>query len=553
MNNKISFLSIKKYWPLILILLFGIFLRFWHNLSISLWHDEAFSALMIRYPWHDMFYRLGLDVHPPMYYIFLRFWHYIFGDSLLSLRGFSIFFGSASIILAWAFVKDCFKNEKAALWAAFFIAINPFQLLYVTEARMYTMGAFFALLAAYFLVKALRNQKQYYEDKLLNMPNLPQDIQLRKYFLWQYAGFVVCIAIIILTHYYLLFTAVALCLYALIYHGYHYSNQWKRYGWLLLSYGIIFISFLPWLKTFLFQLKQVTAGYWIDKMNLWSIPETLWKMFVNGTLDGSKLLPVEKYGYPFLSYGPNRTELLVIFSTIFSIYFLYRFLKKTQSFEKWLVVLCVVAPFAGSIAYAFLAHLKGSNSSVFLDRYFLFASMFYTIALAVWLREITWKKVSMVLLIVYAAANLWAFYQYWADLNVQTKPGMAQAARTLQANVEPNNKVFVGTSFMFFNYKYYWSTINPTAVRPLLYTGGRTDISQISHVEGVALLENSDFVPDFKQATKPGDTVWMIWTYAFGSNKPDVPKYWTELVTNEYLEVRPYVGASVFVTEYRVN
>ena len=62
----------KKYFPLFLILLLGVALRFYHNLDISMWHDEAFSALMVRHPWHEMFVRLGLDVHPPAYYAVLR-------------------------------------------------------------------------------------------------------------------------------------------------------------------------------------------------------------------------------------------------------------------------------------------------------------------------------------------------------------------------------------------------------------------------------------------------------------------------------------------------
>jgi hypothetical protein len=31
-----------------------------------------------------MMYRIGLDVHPPLYYITLRFWHYLFGDGIKS-------------------------------------------------------------------------------------------------------------------------------------------------------------------------------------------------------------------------------------------------------------------------------------------------------------------------------------------------------------------------------------------------------------------------------------------------------------------------------------
>src|SRR3954469_9146131 len=109
-------ITMKKYLPLVSILVLGTLLRFYHNLDISLWHDEAFSALMIRYPWHEMFVRLGLDVHPPAYYVALRLWHYVFGDSLLSLRGFSVFFGVGAVWAGWLFTKEAFKNERAALW-----------------------------------------------------------------------------------------------------------------------------------------------------------------------------------------------------------------------------------------------------------------------------------------------------------------------------------------------------------------------------------------------------------------------------------------------------
>jgi uncharacterized membrane protein len=189
----------RKYFPIISILVIGVILRFYHNLGISLWHDEAFSALLIKYPWSEMMYRIGLDVHPPMYYIVLRFWHYFFGDSLLSLRGFTVFFGVGTIWAAWLFVKEAFKDEKMALWAAVLVALNPFQIEYASEARMYTMGAFFAILAAYFLVKALNRQKQLAGDLSLNMPNLPTSIDIKRSMLLSYIGSVLSIVVMIYT------------------------------------------------------------------------------------------------------------------------------------------------------------------------------------------------------------------------------------------------------------------------------------------------------------------------------------------------------------------
>ncbi|HVY67742.1 MAG TPA: glycosyltransferase family 39 protein, partial [Patescibacteria group bacterium] len=247
----------KKYLPLIGIMVFGALLRFYHNLDISLWHDEAFSALLIRYPWSEMMYRIGLDVHPPMYYIFLRFWHYIFGDSMLSLRGFSVFFSVGSILAGYAFVKEAFKNEKASLWAAALIALSPFQLQYVTEARMYTMGAFFALLAAYFLVKAFNAQRELAGDEKLHIPNLPAASGARRRMIWHFIGFAACMAIMIYTHYYLFFTTAAIGAYGLVYLVYHYRTNYRRYVPFLVSCFAAVLSFLPWLKTFLFQYRQV--------------------------------------------------------------------------------------------------------------------------------------------------------------------------------------------------------------------------------------------------------------------------------------------------------
>ena len=546
----------KKYFWLIVITIVGVALRYYHNTDISLWHDEAFSALMIRYPWQEMFYRLGLDVHPPMYYIFLRFWHNIFGDSLLSLRSFSILFSTGCIWVAYAFVKEAFKDERAALWAAVLVAINPFQLQYVTEARMYTFGAFFALLSAYFLVKALSRQKELHEREVMHMPHLPEDKQLSTSMWGCYLGFSLSMIVIIYTHYYLFFTAAAIGFYGLLYLFFHHRWDWKKYIPLLFSFVVIIISFLPWLKTFLFQYHQVQQSYWIPPMDIWSIPSTFWDMLLGFARDTTKF----------------TTQIWLAIVTVVSVWIFYRFLKRTDSFNKWLVTLAVLAPFAGSILFALLSRLKGSTSSVYLDRYFLFASVFYSIAVAAWLKEVKVKWLSVSLFIVYCVLNFIAYVHYWSQLDVKTKPGMNAAAKFLVANVSPGDKMYVGSSFMFFNLKYYWTQkAGPTEsgsgslwdtdtgyrflenVRPLLYTGGVTKASEISHYAGSALLSDSDLLPDFKPATHTGDTVWLVWTNGFGANKPEVPGNWVQIDEKGYAEVRPYVGAWVIVTEYKVN
>ncbi len=539
--------------------LLGTFLRFYHNLDISLWHDEAFSALLIKYPWSEMIHRIGLDVHPPIYYITLRLWSYLFSDSLFALRGFSVFFGLATAVTSYAFVKTAFKSEKAAIIASLLIVISPFQIQYATEARMYTFGAFLAALTAYFLVKALNRTVT--SDKL----------QVTSVY---YILFGLTSGLAALTHYYLLFTVAALCFYALCWHIYRYRTNFRNYLPLATSYLLLILVFAPWTKWLFFQFKQVGAGYWIPPMDWWSIPTTLWQMLLGVGID--------------ISHKP--TQLLVVLATIFSVYFLTCFVRKTQSPHKWLVLVALLAPFGGSIAFALLAKLKGEASSVYLIRYFLYASTFYTIALAVWLTNIRRVKVAYVLLVIYLLCNLGAFIHYWQDLKITEKPGMNAAIRYLQSYAHPTDHLIAGTSFEFFNLKYYLTQIPapigqttaplsmtsksftledlsedaprpapdaPQTIqywpKPLLFTGGSTSVHDLPHFAGTAILTDEDLLPHFEDTAKTGDTAWLVWTNAFGSNKPTVPANWKQVDEKGFAEVRPYVGTWIVVTKYEVE
>ena len=514
---------LKKYRWLLLIIIAGAILRLYNLTAISLWHDEAFSALLIRYPWGEMFHRIALDVHPPMYYVFLRFWHYIFGDSLWSLRGFSAVFSIGLIPLAYGFVKSAFKNEKAALVAALLIAVSPFQISFVTEARMYTMGAFFALLAAWALVRATALQRDYYEGN--------GQAGLKQKFLLAYAIFALSTIIIIYTHYYLLFTASAICFYGLVYHVWAYRGQLKRYGWLILSYAVMAAAYLPWLKVFLFQFRQVGGNYWIPPMDRWSIPDTIWNMLFG------------------LYTGHIPSHLLLALAVFLSLIIFYFILRRTGKFETWLIILNIVAPFAGALAFAFLADLRGQSSSVYLVRYFLFASTFYLIAIALWLSQFRPPAAAKILAVILLIINLYAYFRVWQAWDIKNHRGMAAAADYLAKNVEPQHKLYVGSSFEFFNFKYY----NRTPVQSLLYSGGLTRVSQLPHYAGTAILDDSDLLPDFKTATRNGDTVWLLWTTGFGGSKPQVPANWTQIDEHGYADVRPYLGTWIVVDEYKVN
>ncbi|MBL8032016.1 MAG: hypothetical protein JNK33_06890, partial [Candidatus Doudnabacteria bacterium] len=278
------------------------------------------------------------------------------------------------------------------------------------------------------------------------------------------------------------------------------------------------------------------------------------------------------------------SQILIVTAVVFSLYVFVQFVRKAANAYTWLAVMATLAPFGGALLFALLAKLKGQDSSVYLVRYFLYAATFYAIALGVWFAYIKSSLVRYTLLGLYVLACLGSFFYYWNNLQVQTKPGMAAAVAYLQSNISPADKLYVGSSFEFFNLKYYLSQTpppqkeaaaapnmisrtyalqdltedSPLPVRlvgwpkPLLFSGGQTTTRNMPHFAGTAILTDADLLPYFEQGAKAGETVWLLWTNGFGGSKPTTPASWKQVNEHGFAEVRPYVGTWIIITQYRV-
>ena len=513
----------KKFY-LFLILVIATILRMHNIAAISLWHDEAFSALLIKYPWGEMFYRIGLDVHPPLYYVTLRFWSDIFGNSVLALRGFSAFFGVGTVYATYLFVKAAFKNEKMALAGALLMAVNPFQISYVTEARMYTFGTFVLMISAYFLVRALQLQKIHFGNE--QRGEVSKKLLTKVWAYW--ILFTLATSAAMYTHYYLFFSVFAIAIFVLYYHFKTYPGEVEKHSFFaLVSYLIVLTLYVPWLKTFIFQFNQVQNNYWIPKPDQWSVPIIIWKLLIGrGTNFSNPWMPA-----------------VLILATILTVWVIFWVLRNRTELEKWLVVLALVVPFIGAYALSV-------KQSIFLERYFLFAGLFYTVMLLVYIYEYSFYLVRWFL--VFVITVLWLFngYATTKDLTATNYPGMAAAAAYINNNFAAGNKLVSDISFEYFNFKYY----NQTGVNPLLYTAG-LHIVDLPHFSGTALLNEKDLLTYYEQAGKNGDIVWIIYTNAFGrgDHQPYVPKTWKLLAEKSWNDVRPYPGTEIIVDKYLIK
>ena len=136
-------------------LLVAFLLRLYRLGDESLWYDETVSAFLARQPFADMVSHTALDIHPPGYYALLHAWATVtapFGTPALEylLAYPSLWFGLLSIALL-APIGRILLGHSPPILAVWLAAINPFQLWYAQEVRMYTVAAALgscALLAA---------------------------------------------------------------------------------------------------------------------------------------------------------------------------------------------------------------------------------------------------------------------------------------------------------------------------------------------------------------------------------------------------------------------
>src|SRR4051794_1732263 len=82
---------------LLLVTAVAVALRLPYLTRRSLWYDEASSWQTATFPFHEMMASVRLNVHMPLYYLLLKVWMAVFGESAAALRGFSVSFGALTV------------------------------------------------------------------------------------------------------------------------------------------------------------------------------------------------------------------------------------------------------------------------------------------------------------------------------------------------------------------------------------------------------------------------------------------------------------------------
>jgi 4-amino-4-deoxy-L-arabinose transferase-like glycosyltransferase len=217
---------------LLFVLACAVALRF---LSLSpLWLDEAQTVEISRRSVSGLLSALRHDGSPPLYYLLLHAWLKVFGTSSLAVRALSGVFSVAALPLMWRAARHLGASRRDAWVATLLLATCPFAIRYATETRMYSLVVLLSLLAF---------------------------LAFRRVWLDGGVGWIVlaalCTAAMFLTHYWSLFLGVAVGVAALVVVRRQRAPALR----VLFSLALGSLGFVPWVPSFLFQLRHTGAPW----------------------------------------------------------------------------------------------------------------------------------------------------------------------------------------------------------------------------------------------------------------------------------------------------
>ena len=228
----------------ILLIILGSVLILSSAFFTELWYDESYTMGLVRHDFAQIVEIGSQDVHPILYYLMLKVFMVILGDSILVARLFSMIPAILTGILGYTHIRKDFGN-KVGLLFSFLILTLPIMPSYGAEIRMYTWTLFFATVSAIYAYRIAK------DNKVKN---------------WSlFAIFSLATAH---CHYYGLVTVAiinALLLFHIIFTKNEEIRNTRRSYFIrfLITAIVQILGYLPWLFIFFTQARTVSQGFWI--------------------------------------------------------------------------------------------------------------------------------------------------------------------------------------------------------------------------------------------------------------------------------------------------
>ncbi len=501
----------RTIWLLFGIVVVAVALRSYHITARSIWFDESFTWRLISFPISELINRTAEDVHPPLYYILVKYWAVVFGASARALRSFSILCAALSVLGGYFFTAEAFRSRRAGITAAIFLALSPWTIAYAWEARMYTLGMTLALFSSFVLIRALR----------------------KKSFKW-FALYGILTAAFFYTHYYALLTIVAqvVALAALflwqtkgrVGEIIHDRSFWGALCGCILAFLLI----SPWISRFLAQQSQVQESYWVPRIGLVSVPDTLYRIFVP-TID----LPSRT--------GIMAVILLLPLAIMIIVWVMLGAWRDARTSDGAYLTLAL-----GLVPFILGVTISLGSRSLYNDRFFAFAGIFIFVALAGVIDRITALRFRNGIVMCFVIFSSWAYVRSWKEIDITQSPGVHGAMEFVAGHRKNTDSILTSSPYIYFPLAHYAKEEFRIESSLHLYSAAGT----LSHFSGAPIAISSDAASVQDIATYTG-TVWIIDTTGFTEKPLQAPSNWQEVSRTVFPEVFVHQG-DIIVRQMRV-
>lgn len=339
----------------------------------DLWYDEVFSMGFIQNGYAQIAALTAADVHPPFYYWYLKAFCDV-GALLLPQASGIVLAKMASVlpfigiwVYAWTLIRKRMGIHVMSLFL-FLVFAMPQISNYTVEIRMYAL-AFFLITAVF-----LHGYEIIWEDRLVH------------WILFCILGILTAY-----TQYYACVCVVAVYLALFVFFA--CRKRKKQMIRLFVCAGLSVLSYLPWIPSFVRQVRTVSSSYWIQPLTLKSIFGCI------------------KYVFLPVSYDTVKNYVLAVCMILIFAGCFFHALKKEKDARVRCLLLCGVWIPVFTALTGFVCSI--CNRPVFVYRYLIPGLGAFWLVAACAIRKYHKKWIALLLLVPFVLggySNMQGFY-----------------------------------------------------------------------------------------------------------------------------------------------
>ncbi len=474
--------------PILFVLALATILRLGALEPRSLWFDETLSWRLAHHPLRDLPSALSISPHPPTYFLLLRVWVRVFGDTPGAVRGLSVVAGVAAVLGIYLLVKRLLKDDpgavRTAVFAAALMALSPFQIRYSVEARMYAVLAAGAVWTSWLLLRALDSTS---------------DTRWR-YWL-TYGGFTIPF---VYTHYFAYFTVACQAVYVLWllleeapdarWWRIHRRPTFKPSATAFLMIGI---ALLPWAS---FVVTHLTSGSGVRE----------WQSSL--TSRGQVFAIVAK-----LLVDPEASPTDVQSARVTLLVGVTFFLLSVRRIPRaGFITALAIGPILLMVAAA------AAGAKLLIARYLAGAQPFLLVAIAVVATSRLQPPRAQFLGLLIVIASGWLCADAWGPATWQGKPNYRGAAEFVAEHRSPDDAILAANGFVYLPFHFH------SPDRRNLFVAAP---DPGTFLDGQHLMIDQEMASSEQILSWQGRTVWAIHSVETGGDRRTVvlPPVWSEV------------------------